>query len=99
MLLLGYGWFEGMGMRTAFFTYARGRIRFNRKTRKVYVLRPNYCGGNKVFEWERLVSLFRRAPEDHPMAQKINGALVLYHPPFQEDDPQGTGEDLSLIHI
>jgi len=34
-LLLLYGWFYGMGMRTSFFTFARGRVRFNRITRKV----------------------------------------------------------------
>jgi hypothetical protein len=44
-----YLWFCKMGMRTCFFTFARGRIRFNRLTRKVYVLRPKYCGGDAVF--------------------------------------------------
>ncbi|MBO9651180.1 MAG: hypothetical protein J7605_21965, partial [Variovorax sp.] len=52
---LFYGWFCGMGARTNFFTYGRGRVRFNRLTRKVYVLRPACCGGNKVFDWDRLV--------------------------------------------
>ncbi len=33
-------WWNANGARTAFFTYARGRIRFNRIQRKVYVLRP-----------------------------------------------------------
>lgn len=42
--------FYYMGARSSFFTYARGRIRFNRLTRKVYVLRPGYCGGNQIFE-------------------------------------------------
>lgn len=84
-------------MRTAFFTYARGRIRFNRKTRKFYILRPGYCGGNRVFEWDRLVALFRRAPENHPMARKIQGTLALYHPPFDANDPQGKGEDAIFV--
>ncbi len=85
-MLLLYGWFYGMGMRTSFFTYARGRVRFNRLTRKVYVLRPSYCGGNKIFEWDRLVALMRRVPEDHPMAAKIVGSLVLYQPPIDPND-------------
>ncbi|CAA2099297.1 hypothetical protein VVAX_00166 [Variovorax paradoxus] len=85
-LFLLYGWFYGMGMRTSFFTFARGRVRFNRITRKVYVLRPAYCGGNKIFEWDNLVALMRRVPDDHPMASKIIGSLVLYQPPTDPGD-------------
>lgn len=85
-MALLYGWFYGMGMRTNFFTYLRGRVRFNRITRKVYVLRPAYCGGNKIFEWDKLVALMSRVPNDNPMASKVTGSLVLYQPPTDAND-------------
>ncbi|AMP39726.1 hypothetical protein CJO78_19800 (plasmid) [Ralstonia solanacearum] len=91
-----YMWFHFMTARTAFFTYARGRIRFNRLTRKVYVLRPEYCGGNAVFEWDRLVALFK--PEaDGPMNKQAIEAIALYHPPFDQDDPEAKGEDAIFV--
>jgi hypothetical protein len=91
-----FAWFHYMGMRTCFFTYARGRIRFNRLTRKVYVLRPGYCGGNVVLEWERLVALFE--PEGASAgAKQIIKALALYHPPFDVADPQAKGEDCIFV--
>jgi hypothetical protein len=89
-----YGWFCGMGARTNFFTYARGRVRFNRLTRKVYVLRPGYCGGNKVFDWDRLVALPSRVPEGHPMASEIIGSLALYQAPLL---PDGSDEDAIYV--
>lgn len=33
------------------FTHRWMRIRFNRKTQKVYLLRPAFCGGLRVFDW------------------------------------------------
>jgi hypothetical protein len=89
-----YGWFCGMGARTNYFTYARGRVRFNRLTRKVYVLRPGYCGGNKVFDWDRLVALPSRVPEGHPMASEIIGSLALYQAPLL---PDGSDEDAIFV--
>jgi hypothetical protein len=87
-----FAWFYYMGMRTCFFTYARGRIRFNRLTRKVYVLRPNYCGGNAVFDWERLVALFDPQSTNRWDKQAV-AMLALYHPPFDATDPTSKGED------
>ena len=87
-----FAWFYYMGMRTCFFTFARGRIRFNRLTRKVYVLRPKYCGGNAVFEWDRLVALFEPEGTSAGAKQTIK-ALALYHPPFDATDPTAHGED------
>jgi hypothetical protein len=85
--------FYHMGARSSFFTYARGRIRFNRITRKVYVLRPGYCGGNKVFEWDRL-----RALCDIRGDRKGGiGSLALYHPPFDANDPKAAGEDCIFV--
>lgn len=89
-----YGWFFGMGARTNYFTYARGRIRFNRLTRKVYVLRPRCCGGNAVFDWDRLVALPSRVPDGHPMASEIIGSLVLYQAPLK---PDGSDEDAIYV--
>lgn len=37
-----------------FFTALRARYRFNRTTRKVYVLRPARYGGNVVLDWDRV---------------------------------------------
>ena len=87
-----FAWFYYMGMRTCFFTFARGRIRFNRLTRKVYVLRPKYCGGNSVFEWDRLVALFEPEGIGAGAKQTIK-ALALYHPPFDATDSTAQGED------
>ncbi|WP_341889776.1 DUF6708 domain-containing protein [Variovorax sp. YR752] len=89
-----YGWFFGMGARTNYFTYARGRVRFNRLTRKVYVLRPSYCGGNKVFDWDRLVALPSRVPNGHAMASEIIGSLALYQAPLK---PDGSDEDAIYV--
>ena len=91
---LWYGWFFGMGARSNFFTYARGRVRFNRLTRKVYVLRPGYCGGNRVFDWDRLVALPSRVPDGHPMASEIIGSLALYQAPLK---PDGSDEDAIYV--
>jgi hypothetical protein len=87
-----YLWFCKMGMRTCFFTFARGRIRFNRLTRKVYVLRPKYCGGDAVFEWDRLVALFDPQSTNRWDKQDV-AMLALYHPPFDAADPTVPGED------
>lgn len=94
VMFLFYGWFFGMGARSNFFTYARGRVRFNRLTRKVYVLRPGYCGGNQVFDWDRLVALPSRVPEGHPMASEIIGSLALYQAPLK---PDGSDEDALYV--
>ncbi|KQX34443.1 hypothetical protein [Variovorax sp. Root434] len=91
-----FAWFHYMGMRTCFFTDARGRIRFNRLTRKVYVLRPGYCGGNVVLDWERLVALFEPEGASAGAKQTIK-ALALYHPPFDSADPSAKGEDCIFV--
>ncbi|WP_447779443.1 hypothetical protein [Variovorax boronicumulans] len=91
-----YMWFYKMGMRTCFFTYARGRIRFNRHTRKVYVLRPAYCGGNVVLDWDRMVALFDPQSTDRWDKQSV-AMLALYHPPFDPADPTAAGEDCLFV--
>ena len=87
-LLLLYISFIELGQRAAFFTYLRGRIRFNRKTRKVYVLRPKFGGGNRVFEWDKLVALMSRIPPDDPRHSKVPGVLILYYGPEHAKSPE-----------
>lgn len=96
-------WFDIMGVRTCFFTYARGRIRFNRVTRKVYLLRPRGCGGNAVFDWDRLRAIVDM--DGYDLLARKNGApgkaayysLILYHPPFDAADPHAKGEDAIFV--
>ena len=96
-------WFDIMGVRTCFFTFARGRIRFNRITRKVYLLRPRGCGGNAVFDWDRLRAIVDM--DGYDLLAKKNGApgkaayysLILYHPPLDSADPQAKGEDAIFV--
>ncbi|WP_284337744.1 hypothetical protein [Comamonas sp. NoAH] len=89
-----YGMLYPMGWHTCFFTYLRGRIRFNRQTRKVYVLRPANCGGNQVYKWERLLALHDSDGDNPSLEVK---PLALYHPPFDPDDPQAKGEDCIYV--
>ncbi|WP_354675410.1 DUF6708 domain-containing protein [Cupriavidus alkaliphilus] len=92
--------FIGLGARTAFFSPLRGRVRFNRKTRQVYVLRPGYCGGDKVFAWDRLEAVLKPFPARmEPKVVRYEQAqpLVLYHPPFSADDTSAEGEDVIFI--
>jgi hypothetical protein len=89
-------------IRPSFFTYARGRIRFNRATRKVYVLRPKFAGGNVVLDWNRMCAvldwtiydpIFRR----HENTRLQRCALVLYCKPIDGNDPRGIGEDCLFV--
>lgn len=98
-------WFDIMGGYTAFFTLARGRIRFNRLTRKVYLLRPKGCGGNAVFDWDRLRAIVDM--DGYDLLARKNGApgkakyysLILYHPPLDSADAQAStsGEDAIFV--
>lgn len=84
--------FFAQGGITAWFGMLRGRIRFNRKTRKVYVLRPDSCGGNVVLDWDRLVCLMDPKAKNPWNDLRIE-AVALYHPPFDANDPEAKGED------
>ncbi|XAQ44913.1 MFS transporter [Ralstonia solanacearum] len=46
--------FWPLSIAPTFFTYLRPRYRFNRTTRKVYVLRPKRYGGNVILDWDRV---------------------------------------------
>ncbi len=95
-ILMLHVWWNVTGIKTSFFTYARGRIRFNRIQRKVYVLRPDFCGGNAIFDWDRLCALF--APDGvHPYGKQETKGLALYSPPLDPHDPDAKGEDCFFV--
>ncbi len=94
-----------MGGFTLFYHPLRGRIRFNRKTRKVYVLRPDDCGGNAVLDWDRMVANLNWLPYD-PFFKRTNKAfrpggtcLVLHHPADDPHDTSCKGEDTIFVGV
>jgi len=89
-------------IRPSFFTFARGRIRFNRVTRKVYVLRPKFAGGNVVLDWDRICAVLDWTIYDTIFRRRENTrlqrrALVLYCKPIDINDPRGLGEDCLFV--
>lgn len=96
-----------------FFTALRPRYRFNRISRKVYVLRPKKFGGNNVLDWERARAHVNWAPPKswtpeqlagsqearhaRHMSAAIEGNLLIYWPPFDLADPARRGEDLIWV--
>lgn len=52
IFFFSYGWTTLVV--PVYFTALRARYRFNRTTRKVYVLRPVRYGGNVVLDWDRV---------------------------------------------
>ncbi len=87
-VFLLYLWFIKLGARANFFSDLRVRIRFNRKTRKVYVLRPDFCGGSRVFNWDELVALMSRFVRDDPRYSTATGMLILYFGPNHAKTPK-----------
>jgi len=85
-------WFDIMGARTCFFTYARGRIRFNRVTRKVYLLRPRGCGGNAVFDWDQgvLHSEFRGETSLVPLPRETQDRISMMYQFMNMPTHEGT---------
>ena len=101
-------------IRPSCFTMLRGRIRFNRVTRKVYVLRPKFCGGNAVLDWDRVraqlhwqsfddlsTGIHWKRPINLESMRRVgedwDRSLVLYWPPFDENDPDAKGEDVVFV--
>ncbi|WP_445990348.1 DUF6708 domain-containing protein [Chromobacterium haemolyticum] len=65
-------------------TMRRLVVRFNRDTRKVYLLRPGYLGGVKAYDWDMIdIGL----PKDMPNHQGIGGMLVLAARAESTDNP------------
>ncbi|MBO9641551.1 MAG: MFS transporter [Pseudacidovorax sp.] len=97
----------------AFFTALRARYRFNRTTRKVYVLRPKKYGGNAILDWDRVKAHVKwaspkswtaeqlassaEARRERQLAADIDGNLLLYWPPLDPADPERKGEDLIWV--
>ncbi|WP_115683119.1 MFS transporter [Cupriavidus taiwanensis] len=73
---IGFGvYFWPIQITPNFFTNLRARYRFNRTTRKVYVLRPGRYGGNVVLDWDRVQAhpswCAPREMEPHEIDDKI----------------------------
>lgn len=66
------------------FTMRRLIVRFNRRTRQVYFLRPAFLGGVKVYDWEMIEA---GLPKDMPNHQGAGGMLVLATKAAESDDP------------
>ncbi|UGA36270.1 hypothetical protein JOS77_17655 [Chromobacterium haemolyticum] len=79
------------------FTMRRLVVRFNRETRKVYLLRPGFLGGVKAYDWEMIdVGL----PKDMPNHQGIGGMLVLAARAESTDNPHSPlGVDGAFIGL
>lgn len=97
----------------AFFTSLRARYRFNRTTRKVYVLRPRKYGGNAVLDWNRVQAHVNWRPPVAWTAEQLASSeaarlervqsdgsdsnLVLYWPALDANDPERKGEDVLWV--
>lgn len=97
----------------AFFTALRARYRFNRTTRKVYVLRPRKYGGNAILDWDRVKAHVHWAPpkswtaeqlasseearRERRLSAGIDSNLLLYWPPLDPADSERKGEDLIWV--
>ncbi|QOD83458.1 DUF6708 domain-containing protein [Chromobacterium haemolyticum] len=79
------------------FTMRRLVVRFNRQTRKVYLLRPGFLGGVKAYDWDMIdVGL----PKDMPNHQGIGGMLVLAARAESTDNPHSPlGVDGAFIGL
>ncbi|WP_256985238.1 DUF6708 domain-containing protein [Chromohalobacter israelensis] len=50
-------------------------VRFNRKTRKVYINRPNFAGGNQVYDWDDVVASVD--PDDQVVTKKRKREILM----------------------
>jgi hypothetical protein len=111
IFLLAYVLWRGV-LSADFFTSLRARYRFNRTTRKVYILRPQKFGGNAILDWDRVLAHVKWSPfkgtledfEKDPSAHAArkqdgeqNPFLLLYWPPLDSNDPERKGEDVIWV--
>ncbi|MBK0417333.1 hypothetical protein JD974_23255 [Chromobacterium haemolyticum] len=66
------------------FTKRRLVVRFNRVTRKVYLLRPRFLGGVKAYDWEEVDAIL---PKNMPNHEGIGGMLVLAVKTKENENP------------
>ncbi|MBN3006661.1 MULTISPECIES: DUF6708 domain-containing protein [Chromobacterium] len=66
------------------FTVRRLMVRFNRETRKVYLLRPGFLGGVKAYDWEEVDAIL---PKNMPNHEGIGGMLVLAVKTEENENP------------
>ena len=112
---VGVYWYNYL--RATVLTALCARYRFNRTTRKVYVLRPRKFGGNVMLDWDqvkahpywrapgalKLEPGFQHDPQLREARANASGGfmmtrgLLLYWPPFDEDDPKRKGEELLWV--
>lgn len=50
-------------------------VRFNRKTRKIYINRPSFAGGNKVYNWDDVVASVD--PDDMVVTKKRKREILM----------------------
>ena len=50
-------------------------VRFNRKTRKIYINRPNFAGGNQVYDWDDVVASVD--PDDQVVTKKRKREILM----------------------
>lgn len=72
------------------FTMRRLIVRFNRKTRQVYFLRPGFLGGTEVYDWANIGAAL---PKDMKNNEGTGGMLMLY---FQTDKTQNPHSPVGL---
>ncbi|AZN35565.1 DUF6708 domain-containing protein [Iodobacter ciconiae] len=72
------------------FTMRRLIVRFNRKTRQVYFLRPSFLGGTVIYDWADIGATVPKDMENH---EGIGGMLMLY---FQTADTQNPHSNIGL---
>ncbi|MCD5360608.1 DUF6708 domain-containing protein [Chromobacterium aquaticum] len=69
------------------FTLRRLVVRFNRKTRKVYLLRPPYLGGVAVHDWEQVEAGLPGVDDEGDTAGAAGGFLILGWMLERNDNP------------
>jgi hypothetical protein len=94
-LIVGSFYFGWKYWRLEAFVQRRLLVRFNRKTRKVYVHRPGYAGGVVALDWEECLSTERDPAKLKPRNRPDSAMpLILTWPPDR------TGHDLmEMIYI
>ncbi|MBC7380766.1 MAG: MFS transporter [Burkholderiaceae bacterium] len=109
LIFLGFLW--PVTGAPVLFTALRARYRFNRTTRKVYVLRPQRYGGNVILDWDRVQAhvSWRSSGKmtyeqlSDPVARRMRQnnlditSLVLYWSPLDAGDPERKGEEILWV--
>ena len=93
------------------FTALRARYRFNRTTRKAYVLRPKRYGGDVILDWDRVQAHVNWRSRGQMTYDQLRSSvarqarqnnlditsLVLYWPPLDANDFERKGEEVLWV--